>query len=141
MAKTTTKTGERTRIRRNDIVQVISGRGAGKRSVGESEDVKDRGVRGKVLNVDTDRGRALVQGVKMVYKHQRASQDPSRPNLGRVEKESPIALSNLMLVCPKCDEATRISIRSEQHETGEGKSKNKRIRVCKKCGADIPERS
>ncbi|MBN2711445.1 MAG: 50S ribosomal protein L24 [Planctomycetes bacterium] len=131
----------KTRIRKNDIVQVIAGSGSGKISIKDGEDAKARGTRGKVISVDREKGRAIVQGVKMVFKHQRASQDPSRPNLGRIEKESPIDVSNLLLVCPKCDEATRIGIRTEKHERENGKVKASRVRVCKKCGADVPERS
>lgn len=131
----------KTRIRKNDLVQVIAGRGAGKVAVKEGGDTAERGVRGKVLDVDRESGRALVQGAKMVYKHQRSSRDPSRPNAGRIEKEAPVDLSNLMIVCPKCDMPTRVGIRSEKHEREGGKVKERRIRVCKKCGADIPERS
>lgn len=131
----------RTRIRTSDLVQVISGVGVGKVSVADGEDVKERGLRGKVLSLDLIKGRACVQGLKMQFKHQRASRDPNRPNVGRIETEGPIMLSNLMLVCPKCDEATRIGIRIEKQEREGGKVKSRRIRVCKKCGADIPERS
>ena len=126
----------KTRIRKNDIVQVIAGRGVGKKS-GSSE---DRGKRGKVLSVDRDAGRATVQGLKMVFRHQKQSRDPNRPNLGRIEKEAPIAISNLMVVCPKCDAPTRIGVRVESQERAGGSTKTKRIRVCKSCGADLPER-
>ena len=124
----------KTRIRKNDVVQVIAGRGAGKMS-GTPE---DRGKRGKVLSVDREAGRVTVQGLKMVFRHQKKSRDPNRPNLGRIEKEAPIAISNLMVVCPKCDAPTRIGVRMESQERA-GKTKAKRIRVCKGCGADIPE--
>ena len=131
----------RTRIRRNDTVQVIGGEGTGRRRIAAGEDPKLRGLRGKVLRVDQDAGTATVQGIKMVFKHQRASRDPSRPGGGRIEKESPIHLSNLMLICPACDQATRVGVRLERHERAGGAVKAKRIRVCKKCGADVPERS
>ena len=126
----------KTRIRKNDIVQVIAGRGVGKMS-GSTE---ERGKRGKVLSVDRDAGRATVQGLKMVFRHQKQSRDPNRPNQGRIEKEAPIAISNLMVVCPKCDAATRMGVRLEAQERAGGSAKTKRIRVCKRCGADIPER-
>lgn len=130
----------RTRIRKNDLVQVIRGKGAAgrKRRIAPGEDAKDLAVRGRVLRVDRVRGRAIVQGAKLVYKHQRASRDPSKPNLGRIEKEAPIPLSNLMLVCPKCDQATRIGIRLVSREIPGKKAKMRRIRICKKCGAEIP---
>jgi large subunit ribosomal protein L24 len=130
----------KTRIRRNDTVQVIAGREGGKRHIAEGEDPKLRGKRGKVLEVDRERGRALVEGLNLVYKHQRRSQDPSQPNAGRIEIEAPIRLSNLMLVCPECDKATRIGVRVEEGQDADGNPRQRRVRVCKGCGATIAER-
>lgn len=130
----------KSRIRVSDTVQVISGKESGRRRVAEGEDESLRGRRGKVLAVDRVRGRATVRGLNNVYKHQKQSQDPNRPNVGRIQVEAPIQLSNLMLVCPQCDEATRIGIRIEAVEREGGKTKQKRRRVCKKCNADIPEK-
>lgn len=127
----------KTRIRKNDIVQVISGADGGKMKA-DSGDA--RGKRGKVLEIDREKGRARVQGVKMVYRHTPQSKDPNRPGGGRIEKEAYIDISNLQIVCPKCDEATRIGIREEKQERKEGAVKTRRIRVCKRCGADIQER-
>lgn len=125
----------KTHIRKNDRVQIMTGRGSGKVAAASGE---ERGKRGKVLEIDRVSGRAKVQGLRMVFRHQKQSRDPNRPGGGRIEKEAPIALSNLMIVCPKCDEATRIGIRMEEVER-DGQKKTKRIRVCKKCKADIPE--
>lgn len=132
----------RTHLRVNDVVQVISGKGGAglKRSVAAGEDTKDRQVRGKVIAINREKGRATVEGVKLVFKHQKVSRDPAKPNVGRIQKEASITLSNLMLVCPKCDEATRFGVRAEEYERG-GNKKIRRIRVCKKCGADIVERA
>ncbi len=127
----------KTRIRKNDIVQIIAGKGNG---VIKADSGADRGKRGKVIEIDREKNRAKVQGLKMVYRHLKQSKDPQKPGGGRVEQEAPIALSNLLLVCPKCDEATRVGVRMEKQEREGGKVKTKRIRVCKKCGADIPER-
>ena len=124
-----------TRIRKNDRVQIMVGRGAGKV---RADSGADRGKRGKVIEIDRAQGRAKVQGLRMVFKHQKQSRDPNRPGGGRVEKEAPIPLANLMLVCPKCDEPTRVGVRMEETER-EGVKKTKRIRVCKRCKADIPE--
>ena len=124
----------KTRIRKNDVVQVIAGRGSGPRAGGA-----DRGKRGKVISVDREKNRAVVQGVRKVYRHLRQSRDPNRPGGGRIEKDGAVHLSNLMLVCPKCDAPTRIGTRMEAQERG-GKTKTRRIRVCKKCGVDIPDR-
>lgn len=127
----------KTRIRKNDIVQVMSGSEGGRAA---ADSGADRGKRGKVLEIDRAKNRVKIQGVKMVFRHLPVSKDPNRPGGGRIEKEAFIALSNVMLVCPKCDEATRTGIRSEKQEREGGKVKTRRIRVCKKCGADITER-
>ncbi len=142
MAATTKNPVTRTRVHVGDTVQIIAGKEAAgrKRRLAEGEEARARQPRGKVLHIDRVKNRALVQGLRIVKKHQRASQDPGQPNVGRVEKEAPVHLSDLMVVCPKCDEATRIGVRAEQHERADGKTKTRRIRVCKKCGADIPEK-
>ncbi len=127
----------KTRIRKNDIVQVMAGADGGKVAADAGS---ERGKRGKVLEIDREKNRAKVQGVKMVFRHLPVSKDPNRPGGGRVEKEAFVRLSNLMIVCPKCDAATRVGIRSEKQEREGGKVKTKRVRVCKKCGADIAER-
>ncbi|MDR3211955.1 MAG: 50S ribosomal protein L24 [Planctomycetota bacterium] len=127
----------KTRIRKNDIVQIVAGSGSG---LVKSDTTADRGKRGKVLEVDRAKNRAKVQGLKMVFRHLRQSKDPQKPGGGRVEKEAFIALPNLMLVCPKCDEATRTGVRLEKQERTGGKIKTQRIRVCKKCGGDIAVR-
>jgi large subunit ribosomal protein L24 len=125
------KTPVKTRIRTNDVVQITIGKGSGT-LIGEK-----KGKRGKVISVDRERGTAKVQGLRMVYRHLRQSKDPNQPGGGRIQKESSIALSNLMIVCSKCDKPARIGIRIEMGKTVAGESKVKRIRVCKRCGADI----
>ena len=127
----------KTRIRKNDIVQVLAGADGGKM---KSDSGAERGKRGKVLEIDREKNRAKVQGVRMVYRHLPVSKDPNRPGGGRIEKEAFISLSSLMIVCPKCDAATRVGIRSEKQEREGGAVKTRRVRVCKKCGADIVER-
>ena len=80
-------------IRKGDSVQVISG--------------NDKGRRSTVLNVFKDRGRVIVEGVNMRKHHTRpTSRDPQG---GIVEREAPIHISNIMVVCPKADQPTRIS--------------------------------
>lgn len=80
------------RVRKNDIVRVISG--------------NDRGKEGKVLKVFPTSGRIIVEKVNMIKRHQRASRDV--PQGGIVEKEGPINASNVMLVCPNTGKPTRI---------------------------------
>ena len=107
----------KTRIRKGDTVEVISGRRG------------DRGKRGEVIRVIPDKNQVVVQGVNIRKKHQRQVQTQGRTlNPGIIEFEGPIHLSNVMLVCPKCDKKTRVSIQRE-----EGISK----RVCKHCNALI----
>lgn len=80
-------------IRKGDSVQVISG--------------NDKGRRSTVLNVFKDRGRVIVEGVNMRKHHTRpTSRDPQG---GIIEREAPIHISNIMVVCAKTDQPTRIS--------------------------------
>jgi large subunit ribosomal protein L24 len=125
----------KTRIRKNDTVQVLAGADGGKIA---SDAGSERGKRGKVLEIDRANNKAKVQGVKMVYRHLPVSKDPQKPGGGRIEKEAYVNLSNLAVVCPKCDSATRVGVRVEKVEREGGVVKTKRVRVCKKCGADIP---
>jgi len=82
-------------IRLNDTVQVVAG--------------DDRGQRGKVLAVDLAAGKILVEGVNRVYKHVRRSQ--RNPQGGRLSKEMPIPVSNVMMICPQSNKPTRIGFR------------------------------
>ena len=103
------------KIRKGDSVEVISGR---------SEDL---GKRGEVINVIPDENRVVVQGINVRTKHQRQVQTQGRTiNPGRIKFEAPVPVSNVMLVCPKCNEPTRVSL--SRDETGTR-------RVCKKCQA------
>ncbi len=102
-------------IKTNDTVEVIAG--------------DDRGVRGKVLTVDRQAGRLVVEGVNRVYKHVRRSQ--KNPQGGRLSKEMPIQMSNVAYVCPKCNQAARVGARFLEDGAKE--------RYCKKCGASAGE--
>ncbi len=103
------------KIRKGDTVQVISG--------------DERGRRGKVLKVFPKRNRAIVEGVNFIVRHTR----PTGVNQqgGRLEKEAPLHVSNLMLVCPSCDRPTRVRIRRQDDGT--------RLRMCHRCGEIIEE--
>ena len=83
------------KIQVGDTVKVISGR--------------DNGVVGKVLSVDHKKNRLVVEGANKVYKHVRPSQ--RNPQGGRLEKEMPMDASNVMVVCPKTNQPTRIGYR------------------------------
>lgn len=99
------------RIRVNDQVEVISG--------------EERGTRGRVLLVDRANAKVTVEGVNKVFKHVRRSQ--RNPQGGRLSKEMPIPLSNVLLVCLACGKATRVGARYLDDGSKE--------RFCKKCGA------
>ncbi len=100
----------RIRLRKNDQVEVLSG--------------KDAGKRGKVLQVLPEKNRVLVQGVNFIKRHTRPN--PQRNIKGGIaEREAPIHASNLMVVCGECGKRTRIG--SSRAEDG------RRTRVCRKC--------
>jgi len=101
------------RIRAGDIVKVVTG--------------ADRGTQAKVLQIDRAAGKAVVEGVGRVYKHVRRSQQ--NPQGGRLSKEMPVELSNLMLVCTACKQPVRTGARF----TDDGS----KLRFCKKCGAEL----
>jgi large subunit ribosomal protein L24 len=83
------------KIRVDDVVEVISG--------------NQRGVRGKVLRVLPREGKVVVEGVNRVYKHMRRSQ--RNPQGGRLSKEMPIDVSNVMVICPATNKPTRVGYR------------------------------
>ena len=105
------------RIRKGDTVEVISGK------------FEDKGKRGEVIRVFPNEGRVVVQGVNLLKKHQRQVQTQGRTlSPGIIEFEGPISISNVMLVCPDCDEPSRIGL------SRDGKVVQ---RICKKCGAEF----
>ncbi|MBE7557089.1 MAG: 50S ribosomal protein L24 [Anaerolineales bacterium] len=116
------------RIKKGDTVQVITGNEIGAR--GEVEKVLvdwyvDRDNRRLRRNPEGDK--LVIRGVNIRKKHQRPISQ-TRTQTGIIERESPVHISNVMLVCPNCDEASRIGFRIEG---------DKKVRVCKRCGAPI----
>jgi large subunit ribosomal protein L24 len=104
------------KIRRQDNVLVITG--------------KDRGKTGQVRSVLTKSNRLIVDGVNMIKKHQRPTQQSGVPSPGGiVTREAPLHASNVMLVCKECSKPTRTGVRVRNDGI--------KVRVCKKCGADI----
>ena len=104
----------RVQIRKNDQVKVIAGKSLDKV--------------GRVLRVMRDKNRVIVEGVSLLKRHTRAN--PSK-NIkgGIVERESPIHISNVMMMCGSCNQATRIG-----HSL---LSDGKKIRICRKCGSSL----
>jgi large subunit ribosomal protein L24 len=106
------------KIRKGDIVEVISG------------SFEDKGKRGEVIKVSPKKSRVTVQGVSIRKKHQSQVQTQGRSmNPGIIEFEGSIDISNVMLVCPSCDEATRVGIQRDEEGLPH--------RVCKRCEAQI----
>jgi large subunit ribosomal protein L24 len=106
------------KIRKGDTVEVISG------------SLEDKGKRGEVISVHIDERRIVVQSVNVRTKHQKQTQTSRGRTIkpGRIKMEGPMDISNVMLVCPKCNEPTRVSVTRD--ESGAH-------RVCKHCQALI----
>ena len=100
-------------VRRGDTVGVIAGR--------------EQGKRGKVLRVLRADGRVLVEHVNMIKKHQRPTQKLRQG--GIIEREGPLALSNVLLVCGRCDKPVRTGIKVL--------ADGRKLRVCKQCGEPV----
>lgn len=101
------------RIKKDDIVIVICG--------------DDKGETGKVLRVDHEAGKLVVEGRNRVYKHVRRSQ--KNPQGGRLSKEMPIPISNVMLMCTKCNRGVRTGARYLADGSKE--------RFCRNCNAGL----
>ncbi len=95
-------------IKKDDLVIVTKG--------------EDKGKKGKVLKVLRDKNRVIVEGVNIVKKHQKARKQGENSRI--IEKEAPLSISNVMLVCPKCNTPTKV---------GHIRSDNRNLRVCKNC--------
>ena len=103
------------KIRKNDKVIVIVG--------------KDSGKLGTVLKVDAEKGRVVVEKVNMVKRHSKPSAKAAQG--GIIEKEAPLSISNVMIVCNKCAESTRVGTRILEDGS--------KVRICKKCGELMDE--
>ena len=87
---------------------------------------KDKGKEGKVLSADPQGQKVIVEGVNVAKRHQKARSQTEES--GIIKKETPIYVSKVQLVCPKCGKPTRVA-----HTVVDGK----KTRACKKCGASI----
>ena len=99
-------------IKKDDKVIVLSG--------------KDKGKEGKVLVADPKGMKVIVEGVNVATKHQKPMKQGQEG--GIIKVETPIYVSKVQLVCPKCGKATRVG-----HAVVDGK----KVRTCKKCGAEV----
>ena len=99
-------------VRKGDNVKVLTG--------------KDRGKEGKIIRAIPETERVVVEKINMMKKAMRPTQQ--NPQGGISTMEAPIHVSNVMLVCPKCNKPTRVGHKIEN---------GKKVRVCKKCGKEI----
>ncbi|MBA2114448.1 50S ribosomal protein L24 [Bremerella alba] len=88
-------------------------------------------LRGKVLKVFPEKGKLLVEGAAKVYKHVKPSQ--RNPKGGKLSKEMPIDISNVMLVCTECKSRTKTGAKIKEDGS--------KVRYCKSCNAEIGQLS
>ncbi|WP_430867708.1 50S ribosomal protein L24 [Demequina aurantiaca] len=110
------------KIKKGDLVVVIAGR--------------DRGQQGRVLEVNTDTDRVIVEGVQRVTKHIKPGTRRDNQEGGIVSVEAPLHISNVMLVDPETKKGTRVGYRSEEVER-DGRKRTQRVRVAKRSGKDV----
>jgi large subunit ribosomal protein L24 len=121
IAKKKAEPPKRIGFKKDDTVKVISGR--------------DKGKTGRVLQVNRETGKLLVEHVMMIKRHTRPN--PAKQIKGGIaERESPIQVSNVMIVCPGCNKAVRIAHHVDPVVGG----KNHRTRVCRKCGVSLDKK-
>ena len=96
-------------IKKNDMVMVTTG--------------KEKGKSGKVLRVIPEKRQAIVEKLNFIKRHAKPSQQVRQG--GIIEKEAPITLSNLMVICPKCNRPVRTGTKKLEDQ--------KSVRVCRKC--------
>jgi large subunit ribosomal protein L24 len=109
MPKAKEAPAHKVRLKKNDLVEVTTG--------------KEKGKTGKVLKVLREKNQVVVEKINMIKRHTRPS--PTTGQGGIVEKEAPLNVSKVKLICPKCTTATRFRMTT----TAEGK----KVRVCLKC--------
>jgi large subunit ribosomal protein L24 len=116
---------EAMKIRKGDLVQVLSG--------------KDRGKQGRIIEADPKKRRVIVENLNVVKKHRRPRPMKDSSRMGQVQIQpggvvdlaAPIDVSNVMVVCPTCNRATRVG-----YEFRESKGRQVKVRVCRRadCG-------
>jgi len=116
-------------LKKNDLVQVISG--------------KEKGKTGKVTHIDTKSMKVTIEKLNMVKRHMKPSQ--TNPQGGITEKELPIHYAKVLLVCPKCNKGSRVGhkvVEAAAKKSAKGAAagaKAKKVRFCKRCDAVIDQ--
>jgi len=100
------------KIKKGDTVKIITG--------------KDKGKTGKILKVLLKKDKILIEGLNLYKKHVRPKRQGEKGEVVLVPR--PIDVSNVMLVCPNCNQAVKIGYRSDAE---------RKLRICKKCGAAV----
>ena len=101
-------------VRKNDPVLVIAG--------------KDNGKKGKILRILSKRNAAVVEGVNLMKRHTKPNPQKSIKG-GIVEKEAPVHVSNLMVICPSCNAPARVGYKHLED--------GRKVRTCRKCNGEI----
>lgn len=96
---------------------------------------KDKGKRGKIRQAMPKKNRVVVEGLNIVKRHMRP-RGPNRPG-GIIEREAPVHVSNVMLICPSCGRASRTGHR--WLDDTDHKGRPRKVRFCKACDATIDE--
>ena len=104
------------KIRRGDRVRVLTG--------------KDRGKEGEVMRAIPAEGRVIVDGVNIAKRHMRATRQTQQG--GIIDKDMPMPVSNVAIVCGGCGKATRVGYRFDDQ--------GHKVRICRKCQSDLPVR-
>ena len=102
------------KIKKGDRVRVLTG--------------KDRGHEGEVMRVIPSTGKVIVDGANVAKKHQRATKATMQG--GIIDKDMPMPVANVALLCPTCGKATRVAYKIDRDGT--------KVRACKKCGGEMP---
>lgn len=107
----------KTYLKKNDQVEVIAG--------------KDKGRVGKILRLELDKNKAVVERINMIKRHKKPTQMNQQGQI--IEVEAPIHISNLLLICPECTKTGRIGKKFLADGT--------KVRFCKSCGGTIESKS
>jgi len=105
------------KLRKGDRVRVLTG--------------KDRGKEGEVIRALPAEGKVIVDGVNVAKKHQRAVR--ATMQAGIIDRDMPLPIANVAIVCPGCDRPSRVGYRVE--------AAGNKVRVCKRCGAELPAKN
>ena len=101
------------KIKKGDRVRVLTG--------------KDRGKEGEVMRAIPEKQKLIVDGVNVAKRHQRATRATTQG--GIIDKDMPIPVANVAIICSSCDKATRVGYRFDDQ--------GRKVRICRKCGGDL----